>query len=50
MSQKGAAQKQLIGEPAREPPRAVRRAGSDQPQAGITAWMMTALSAKTDAV
>jgi len=51
MSQKGAAQKRLIGGAGeRAPPRAVRPAGSDQPQAGITAWMMTALSAKTDAV
>lgn len=49
MSQKGAAQKQLRGEPASAP--ASSSAGrSDQPKAGITAWMMTAFSAKTDAV
>jgi len=46
MSQKGAARKQLRG----EPPASSSAGRSDQPKAGITAWMMTALSAKTDAV
>lgn len=42
MSQKGAARKQLKRGAGESLPRAVRRAGSDQPKAGITAWMRTA--------
>lgn len=49
MSQKGASRQQLKG--AGEPPRAVRTGRERSTKSpGITAWMMTALSAKTDAV
>ena len=42
MSQKGAAHQQLKRGSRREAREQFGQAGSDEPKAGITAWMMTA--------